>query len=449
MQGHRTASGAPRVAGVPSAWPVGAGLGLVLLALPGTAIAQTSTLLLPPATTSGDAYDRGHNISVSERPRPEYDPLGIRLGSFILSPQLSTSAAYSNNVFNDNRNRTKDVYTSIEPYVSVASDWSVHQVRLTAAGDVRRYAQESVRNQDAWYVALSGRVEATRALTVSVNTEVDRSYETPFSGDVVANLRAPSRYLRRLAGTRAVYDIGKSRVIATLDRNRFTFETVQFADGTIRDQRSRDRVADSGTVTYELGFSPSLSIYGRAEIDRNQYDTTIFGRPNRDSVGYRAIAGTNFDFAGVARGSIAVGYSYRRFEASDLYRNASGLSFEAKADWFPSELTTVGVLAQRRLIDVDLAGAGTTWDNRARVTVDHELLYNLIVTIGGEIGKRDYPERSASTSLYRAETSARYQVTRWLGLSADIGYGSTNPSTTTLGNPFDELRGRVSVRIRR
>lgn len=449
MQGHRKASGAPRVAGTTPSWPVGVGLGVLMVAMPGTAAAQTSTLLLPTATTSSDAYDRGHNVSVAERPKPEYDALGIRLGSFILNPQLSTSVAYSNNVFNDNNTRRRDIYSSVEPYAGISSDWSVHQVRLTGAADLRRYAREAVRNQNAWYVDLSGRADVSSALTVTLNGEIDRSYETPFSGDVVANLRVPSRYLRSFSGVRAVYDVGKSRVIGTIDRSAYTFESVEFSDGTARDQRYRNRVTDAGTATYEVGFSPSLSVYGRAEIDQNRYSTLAFGLPNRDSSGYRAVAGTNFDFAGVARGTLAVGYSYRSFRASDLYRNASGLSFEGRGDWFPSELTTVGILAQRRLIDVDLAGAGTTWDNRARITVDHELLYNMIVTAGAEAGKREYPERAASTSLYRVEVSARYQSSRWFGLSADVGYGSTKPSTTTLGNPFDELRARISVRIRK
>ena len=161
------------------------------------------------------------------------------------------------------------------------------------------------------------------------------------------------------------------------------------------------------------------------------------------------MVGSNFDIAGIARGTVGIGYSYRKFDASGTYRNTKGVSVEARADWFPSELTTVGVLLQRRLIDVDLSNAGTSWDNRIRVTLDHELLYNLIVTIGAEISKRDYPERSVSTDIHRAEISSRYQLTRWLGLDANVGYGSSKPNGTGLGNGFDELRARLSIRIRR
>jgi hypothetical protein len=435
--------------GVAALW-LGRALAAAAGLAPGVATAQTSSLLLPPATTSGDDYDRGHNVGVVERGRPEYDALGVRLGSFIVNPQLTTSIGYSDNIFNDNTNKKSDVYTSFEPYVSVASDWSVHQLRLTGAADIRRFANETLRNQDAWNVQGSGRVDITSDLTVRLDAQADRTYESPFSADVVANLIEPSRYLRTFVGTRTSYDSGRSRVIGTIDRTSYEFSSVRFADGLVRDQRYRDRVTYNGTGTYELGFSPSLSLYARLEADRNNYGLKqAFGEPSRDSNGYRGVFGSNFDIAGVARGTIGIGYSYRKFDASQTYRTTSGMSVEARADWFPSELTTVGILLQRRLIDVDLSNAGSSWDNRFRVTVDHELLYNLIVTIGGEVSKREYPERSTSTQVYRAEVGSRYQVTRWLGLDANIGYGSNKPSGVGLGNPFDELRARFSIRIRR
>lgn len=426
------------------------GVGGALLSAPGLATAQTSSLLLPPATTSGDAYDRGHNVSVTERAHPEYDALGVRLGSFIVNPQIATSLGYSSNVFNDNSNKRSDVYASFEPYVTVASDWSVHQLRLTGAGDIRRFANQTLRNQDAWNVQGSGRIDVTSDFTVRIDGQVDKTYESPFSADVVANLTVPSRFLRTVIAARGTYDAGRSRLIGSLDRTSYDFSSVQFADGSIRDQTYRDRVTYNGSGTYELGFTPSLSLYTRLEADRNSYAAAVsFGAPNRDSNGYRAVFGSNFDIAGVARGTVGIGYSYRKFDASSTYRTASGLSVEARADWFPSELTTVGVLLQRRLIDVDLSNAGTSWENRIRTTLDHELLYNLIVTIGAEVGRRDYTERSVSTNIYRAELGGRYQVTRWLGFDANIGYGSSQPSGNGLGNPFDELRGRLSIRIRR
>ncbi len=425
-------------------------LGGAACILPGAARAQTSSFLLPTATTSGDAYDRGHNVSITERPHPEYDALGVRLGSFIVNPQLSTSLGYSDNVFNDNDNKRSDAYTSFQPYVAIASDWSVHQIRITGSADVRRFAQQTLQNQDAWNLQAGERIDVSSGLTVRVDGQIGRTYESAFSADVVANVIRPSRYLRGFAGARVTYDAGRSRLIGTFDRTTFEFSPIQFSNGVVRDQTYRDRVTYNGSGTYELGFTPSLSFYTRLEADRNNYAADrAFNAPNRDSNGYRVIAGSNFDIAGVARGTVGLGYSYRKFDASGTYRNTSGFSVEARGDWFASELTSVGILLQRRLIDVDLSNAGTSWDNRIRVTVDHELLYNMIVTVGAEVGKREYPERNVSTDIYRAELSSRYQVTRWLGLDANVGYGANKPNQVGLGNPFNELRAALSIRIRR
>src|SRR6266699_1072721 len=45
----------------------------------------------------GRLLERGQ--SVVERPRPEYDPLGIRFGSFFLYPRAELDEVYNDNVF--------------------------------------------------------------------------------------------------------------------------------------------------------------------------------------------------------------------------------------------------------------------------------------------------------------------------------------------------------------
>lgn len=450
-----TATAAPTLrARARAAWSrrhrFGCGGALMALAIPGAAAAQSGTLLLPPATSSRDVYDRGHNVSVTERPHPEYDPLGWRLGSFVLNPQLTTSTAYSDNVFNDNANRRGDAYVGFEPVVAATSDWSVHQLRLLAGGDFRRYTKLTLRDQDEWYVSAESRLDVTSSLVGHLNIGANRTYETPYAADVAANLVKPSRYLSSDVDGDVTYDAGRSRIIGTAAFTTFRFDDVRFADGTVRSQFYRDRRNYAGSLTYELGFTPSLSFYARVESDRNDYESPFaFGLPNRDSTGYRVIGGSNFDIAGVARGTVGLGYSTRHFDAGGTYNRAQGVSVQARADFFPDELTTVGVLLERRLIDVDIANIGTSWDNRVRVTVDHELLYNMIVSLGAEVARRDYPERNARTSVRRLQLSGNYQVTRGLSFAAELGYGSATPRGTILRNPFDELRGRLSIRIRR
>ncbi len=58
-----------------------AGSAFVALTLPVAASAQSEPVLLDPSIPQG--FDAGRNVSVTQKPRPDYDALGIPVGAFI------------------------------------------------------------------------------------------------------------------------------------------------------------------------------------------------------------------------------------------------------------------------------------------------------------------------------------------------------------------------------
>lgn len=409
--------------------------------------AQSATTLIQPVISP--EYRRDRNISVLERPHPDYDPLGYRLGSFLLNPSLTLSPGITSNVYTDNENKTGDIFLIAEPILRATSDWSVHRVVLEASGDLRRYGKAKVRNQNGWDVSAAGRLDISQDLIVEASVEGGRRFESPFSDDVVANTTNISSYLHSLASLKASYTVGRTRLVGAWDRSTYDFNEVTFSDRPARDQRFRDRTTNRLTGIVDYALSPSLSVYGELILDQNDYPFLLInGDPNRDSRGYALIGGTNFDLAGLMRGSIGAGYSRRNYKSS-LYPDASGLSVQAKVDFFPTPLTTVGVTAQRQIQDAGLGGAGAYSDNRATIRIDHELLENLLLTLDGDAARRSYFELDQYTNVWSAGFAARFQMTRAFSIGGNIRYGSSRPHGENLGNAFDEFRAIVSVRIRR
>jgi hypothetical protein len=427
---------------------------LALLGLHGSAIfvpamahAQSTTTLIQPVISPD--YGRDRNVSVLERQHPDFAPLGYRLGNWILNPSLTVSPGVTNNVYNDNDNRQSDAFVIVEPNLRISSDWAVHRLILEATGDLRRYAQASVRNQDGWKIDASGRLDVSQDLFIEASGTVGRRFESPFSDDVINNTTNVSSYLQSLAYVKASYTVGRTRLVGAVDRSSYTFNRVTFADRPARDQRSRDRTMDRLTGIIDYALSPSLSMYGQIVLDRNEYDALIEnGQANRDSTGYMFVGGVNFDLAGLMRGSIGTGYSRRDYK-SEIYPDASGLSVQAKVEFFPTPLTTVGFTAQRQIQDAGLGGAGAYLDNRATMRVDHELLENLVLTLDGDVARRSYEELDQRTDVISVGAAARFQMTRGLSFGGNIRYGSSTPNGNNLGNAFDEFRAIVSVRIRR
>lgn len=424
-----------------------AGISLALLGPTAAHAQNASTTLIPPAIAPD--YRRDRNVGVLDRPHPDFDPLGYRVGSFIVNPALTISPGFSDNVYSDNANKKSDAFVILEPFVRVGSDWSAHRVALEMAGDIRRFKQATIRNQNGWNVAGSGRVDVSQDLIIEAQGQIGRRFESPYSDDVVANTRNLSSYIQSLASLKASYTAGRTRLVAGFDRSSYEFNKVTFADRPARDQRTRDRTMNRFSGIVEYALSPSISAYGEIIVDQNNYKFLLAnGEANRDSSGYALLGGSNFDLAGLMRGSVGVGYSTRNYKA-DLYPDASGLSIQAKIEFFPSPITTVGVAAQRQIQDAGLGGMGAYSDNRASIRIDHELLENLILTVDADVSKRSYFESDEYTNVFSAGAAAKFQMTRSLSFGGNIRYGSSSPHGENLGNPFDEWRAIVSIRLRR
>lgn len=423
--------------------------GAALALSDGQAMAQASnsTTLIQPVISPDFRRDR--NVSVLERPHPDFDPLGYRVGSFLVNPALTVSPGFTSNVYTDNANKESDAFLITQPSLSLTSDWNVHRLRLVASGDIRRYAKATVRNQNGWSASAIGRLDVNQDMVIDLSGEAGRRFESPFSDDVVANTTNVSSYLQALINAKATYKMGRTRLVASLERSSFEFNSVDFIDRPSRDQSFRDRTMNRATGIADFALSPSLSLYAEIVYDRNSYGSLLTnGNANRDSNGYAVIGGTNFDLAGLMRGSVGIGYSQRDYR-SNRYPDASGLSVEAEVQFFPSPITNISITARRQIQDASLGSTGAYLDNRIGIRIDHELIENLAISTGAEIIRRSYFESPEFTDVLSITSEARFQMTRGLSFGGNFRYGSSRPHGNSLGNAFDEFQAVLSVRIRR
>ncbi len=97
------------------------------------AAATTAAGLSPLASAVSQAQEPQPNVPVQERPRPAFDPLGIRLGNFLVFPRLEVTETYNSNVFADPDDEEDDLITVVEPTVSVRSNFRATRSASTPA----------------------------------------------------------------------------------------------------------------------------------------------------------------------------------------------------------------------------------------------------------------------------------------------------------------------------
>jgi hypothetical protein len=420
-------------------------LGLTLLAaMPHTANAQTESILVTPEVPPG--FDKGRNVSVADRARPDYDPLGIPLGQFNVFPRLGAGVGYTSNVLPNSSEKNSDEFLVVSPNVLVVSDWTQHLVSLRAGLDATRYRSTTNRNQNEWHVYARGRYDLREGAQVDAEAQVERRFETPFSGAIASDLSVLSSYVRSYGAVRGDYQMGQARALLSADFSHFTFSPIERSGVTI-EQTDRDRSIGRLTAQGEYALTPSTSVFGRVGYDRNSYDRDLLnGQPNRDANGYRASIGINVDLSSLLRGTVSVGYLNRDYDSS-VYKNVSGIAAEAEVEYFYSELTNFTLNASRTIQDTTLGGIGAYFDNRVSGRVDHELLRNLILTAGSAYTYQTYVYTTSKNQVFRADAGARYLATRLYNLETNLSYTKRTETGRANGRNFNEFRALVSVMI--
>jgi hypothetical protein len=113
--------------------------------------------------TTQDLFERidvPRGATVRDRPRPDYDPIGVPLGGFVAFPSITVSSEYNDNIFATDDNTEDDIITRLRPNVDLRSNWSRHLLGLTLGADLGFYADNTDENFQDFNVVGNGRYEA-------------------------------------------------------------------------------------------------------------------------------------------------------------------------------------------------------------------------------------------------------------------------------------------------
>ncbi len=409
------------------------------------AAAQTDVSVLVD-TAIPDNFDRDRNVGVLERPRPDYDPIGVLLGSIVVKPQIEVGAGYNSNVYLTARNPTGSAFVYALPSISAKSDWAIDEVAVSGSALLRRYLSNGRRNETSYTLRALGRKDIAGAFSVTGEGQFSRLFESPQTGAINSSLSVLSSYNRSFFSLRGEYREGQSRAIIALDRTSFSFNDIVQANGRIN-QRDRDRIVSRATGEYQFAISPSISLYTQGTYSRIAYSIPLFtGVANRSSHGFRVVGGLNFDLAGLMRGKFGLGYVNRNYD-SPLYRDASGLSVEADVEFFPSPLTTIGIGLGRTVEDTSIANTSSFFENRVQLRINHELLQNLLLNGAVEYRRQTYQNSPDRNNFYQATAGATYLSSRSITLNGSLNY--LRRTTSGFSNGFNEFRGQLGITFRR
>jgi len=358
--------------------------------------------------------DTARGVTVATRLRPDYDPASVRLPGLRLDAAVEGGAGFDDNLLPGRGARRSGAFATESLAVSAGTTWTRHALGLSATQSTRQYVQDSELNWTDYGVIASGRYDIGRASWLAFRYEHQRghievdNFDLQREGSLV-----PVPFDTDVANLAGRAEINRVRLGASADLRAFRYEDVTFRG--FRDQVSTsDRREATGEVTADYRFLPDRYVLTLFRVQDIRYDRT--GQRGRDSLTLEAQAGLDYALTGLWRARFLFGYRERDYEGAGI-RSLSGPAFEAQVTYLPSQLTTLNLTLQRTIEESIRVASVSYTRTAARLTVDHELFRNVVLTGELRAERRDYA-REGNVADVIGIAAARVQLNRTTSLVA-------------------------------
>jgi hypothetical protein len=355
------------------------------------------------------------------RVQPEYDSLGISLGSVTLKPTLAVTPVFNSNVFAAQSAKQSDATLSVTPALSASLKKQGQAISIYAEMKVRRNIQFNDQNDEQYRIEANVFRELPSSMTVAAN--FGWAETTAARGTFENDLQIGGPIKQHDFRTQFALSKRFNRVSidGSVNVSRFTFGDVDLGSGGTVDQSFRNgrRVGGKFGISYEL--SPLMAIRINSSHDVYDYHET---RPllDRDAKAYSATLGVRYEVTRLLTAQFDAGLRAYKFK-NPLYSNIHGLALSARFRWYPTQLVSVR-------IDLGQSTTTSAFDSVSAVTVtdfklacDYEYRRNIVLTGEAQVTLEEYGGLGANAKRVALVTRANWKLARWLSMS---GYASFN-----------------------
>jgi hypothetical protein len=412
-------------------WEGSALLGLALGLVPLAAAAQTTEPLLPTPTVPsapelppppGQPSTAGQTVTGLFR--PEFAPIGARLGDFFWFPRAEVDQSFNSNIF-ALPSPTFDWITTLAPSFDLLSNFPSNALNLHAGAAAQFYAKDPTQNTASGYVSTDSILQVNNISSIIGGASWNHTYIPRGTPNSPTNAATPVTYDTYTAhvgyaetGLRLGY--GVDMAIGSTQYN-----SAPAAGGGVLDEAYQNTLTPqvTGQVSYE--FIPDYSGFVRLSYAYYDYPHIAPGGENTSGNVYRVDAGLNIAPRHLIWGQVYFGYLYQSYQTASL-GTFSAPDYGGRLFWTPTPLWTVTVNGLRDFVSASTnpaLGIGQGYlQSIIGANVDHELRYNVILNANASYENDNFIGIPRTDNVFSAGAGVRYLVNRNLFLGGTYNY---------------------------
>jgi len=407
--------------------------------LPASAVAQITGPLQPyavplnvPQLPARGEQPISPGQTVTSRPRPEFDPTGLRFGDFFWFPRAELDESYNSNIFATSTSPSADLITALAPGFDLQSNFPRDALNLHGSAVLQDYARHPTQNTPTGSVNVDGRLDVTAESSLYGNAQVSRPYisygspNSPGSPGSPAGIAQPVTYWDYLAT--AGYQQGGRRFSYQVDVGveAAQYNAAQLVGGGVLPQSSQDATASSAAVRAGYEIVPDYVGYMRVGGSLFNY----WHATHNNSSTYHVDLGLQILPRHLIYGEAYVGYLVQNFAQSSL-PSTSAPDYGGRLVWNVTPLDTLSFTGLRAFTTGTPAVSGVTVTGPAgngylstniTVNADHELLRNLLLNLNITFTNYSFQGITRTDDSFVGGAGLRYLINRNLFLGGLFSY---------------------------
>ncbi len=347
--------------------------------------------------------ERQDDRTVSAREGENYDPKGVRLGSFLLFPALELNEAFNDNVFAQSASSgtTASFLQVIKPTVELRSTWSSHMLNVYARGNIGFYTSAPTQNYQDVAVGTDGRIDIQRNWNIYGGFSFNRKHEDPGLPNTVSGPSNVTIY-NQLIGSAGYYQkVNRFSARAEFNVDNYTYfdNGLGIAQGVVPNaDRNRTELRESLRFGYE--FLDGYEFWVRGSLNQRMYvtpvDATGFAR---NSNGWDLVGGITLDLGGLITAEAFAGYLQQNY-VNQGTAPLQGPMFGLLAHWNPLKELWIRPYVRRTVNEAAVIGESGYLNTSMGFNASYEVRPNIQLGALADYTIADYQSFSSTNSRY-------------------------------------------------
>jgi hypothetical protein len=368
----------------------------------------------------------GEVISYDRRVQTETDPfapVGLRLGSFIVTPTADATLGYDSNPRRLNSGGQGSLFTQSYGELQARSDWSRHEVTARIRGTYSAFFSDPGVNRPELNAVATGRLDIARDTRLETEARYNLTATSPGS----SNLPSSPDGLRNLplirqygASAGVVQDIGRLQLSLRGTVDRFTYDDAVTNAGVVIPQGERDYNAFGGRLRASYEMTPGLKPFVEVGVERRHFDQLVSsGGTLQGSTATTYRIGSTFELTRLITGEISAGYMIRD-NLEPTFGDIRVPVFDAALTWSPTALTIVRLTAKSTIDESFTTGASGLQRRDVAVELEHSFRRWLIGTARLAYGQDIYQGTTRVDQRMVASVNLVYRASRNLQIRGEV-----------------------------